>query len=92
MSDWEGNPDRNCGEHRTTGARAWCFDCSEWCYPNILCHGCIDFRTLLAPIDNALRNGSYMTKANLALELLCEQVGVDRDGLAAVFARMKEAK
>lgn len=26
---------RQCGEHRTVGNyRAWCFDCSEWCYPD----------------------------------------------------------
>jgi hypothetical protein len=37
--------------------------------------------TLLAAVDNALRNGSYMTGANLAFGLLCERLGVDRDGL-----------
>jgi hypothetical protein len=34
---------RECGEHRTVGShRAWCFDCSEWCYPNheMACKGC----------------------------------------------------
>lgn len=32
---------RECGEHRTVGShRAWCFDCSEWCYPRIPCKGC----------------------------------------------------
>ena len=32
--NWEGWPDRECGDHRTVGYhRAWCFDCSEWCYP-----------------------------------------------------------
>jgi hypothetical protein len=31
--NFEGWPDRWCGEHRTVGShRAWCFDCSEWCY------------------------------------------------------------
>jgi chromosome segregation ATPase len=24
-------------EHRPTISRAWCFDCSEWCYPTALC-------------------------------------------------------
>jgi hypothetical protein len=24
-------------EHRPTIARAWCFACSEWCYPHDLC-------------------------------------------------------
>lgn len=37
---WEGEPHRECGEHRTTGQRAWCFSCSEWCYPNLPCRGC----------------------------------------------------
>lgn len=32
---------RDCGEHRTVGPhRAWCFDCSEWCYPNAPCRRC----------------------------------------------------
>lgn len=36
---------------------------------------------LLSAIDNALRNGSYMTNANLAFLYLCDQLGVDRDRL-----------
>lgn len=35
---------RECGSHRTVGRhRAWCFDCSEWCYSNGVdraCKGC----------------------------------------------------
>lgn len=32
---------RDCGEHRTVGPhRAWCFDCSEWCYPGAPCQRC----------------------------------------------------
>jgi hypothetical protein len=34
---------RECGEHRTVGPhRAWCFDCTEWCYPDpvMACKGC----------------------------------------------------
>lgn len=32
-----------CGEanHRTTGDRAWCSSCGEWCYPH---HGCVGCR------------------------------------------------
>lgn len=37
---FEGLPDRECGEHRTTGPRAWCFACTEWCYPEEPCKGC----------------------------------------------------
>lgn len=36
---------------------------------------------LLAAIGNALRNGSYMTGANLAFVMLCERLGVDDDAL-----------
>lgn len=33
--NFEGHEPRGCGEHRTAGAhRAWCYDCSEWCYPD----------------------------------------------------------
>lgn len=31
---------RRCGEHRTCGRRAWCFDCQEWCYPYDPCTRC----------------------------------------------------
>ena len=37
---WEGNPKRECGDHRTTGLRAWCHTCTEWCYPEMPCLGC----------------------------------------------------
>jgi hypothetical protein len=40
MTDFEGHPDRECGEHRTTGERAWCHGCQEWCYPDSPCKGC----------------------------------------------------
>lgn len=31
---------RECGEHRELGTRAWCFDCSEYCYDDVPCRGC----------------------------------------------------
>jgi len=31
---------RDCGEHRTCGGRAWCFDCTEWCSPEVPCTRC----------------------------------------------------
>lgn len=40
---FEGHSPRECGEHRTVGAhRAWCFGCTEWCYPDpeLACKGC----------------------------------------------------
>lgn len=40
-------------------------------------------RTLIAAIDNALRNGSYVSGANLALDMLCDELGIDRDALPA---------
>lgn len=38
--NWEGEPERECGDHRTVGRRAWCHTCSEWCYPLTPCKGC----------------------------------------------------
>jgi len=36
-----GHDGRECGEHRTVGPhRAWCFDCTEWCYPEAPCVRC----------------------------------------------------
>jgi hypothetical protein len=39
-ANFEGHAGRECGEHRTTGARAWCHGCAEWCYPDAPCKGC----------------------------------------------------
>jgi hypothetical protein len=42
-SHFAGWSPRDCGDHRTVGARrAWCFDCAEWCYPHaeMACRGC----------------------------------------------------
>ena len=36
-----GHDPRRCGEHRTAGGRAWCFDDGEWCSPSTPCHGCM---------------------------------------------------
>lgn len=42
MSGWEGSQPRSCGEHRTLGGRAWCFDCREYCCPGDMgCQGCL---------------------------------------------------
>lgn len=38
--NFEGHQPRACGEHRTVGGRAWCFDCREWCYPDDGCIRC----------------------------------------------------
>lgn len=42
--NFEGHQPRECGEHRTVGPhRAWCYDCSEWCYSydrDAGCKGC----------------------------------------------------
>lgn len=43
MTNFEGHPGRECGEHRTVGPhRAWCYECTMWCYPRLeaACRGC----------------------------------------------------
>ena len=37
---FQGFDDRECGDHRTVGSRAWCHVDGEWCYPYIPCRGC----------------------------------------------------
>jgi len=49
-----------------------------------------DVVDMLGSIDNALRNGSSMNNANLAFDLLCERLGVDRDRLLFTPARIGE--
>ena len=67
MSDpapnFEGHEGRECGEHRTVGShRAWCHDCTEWCYPELPCRGC-----KIPQLEAAL------TEANKQLEELRDQ-------------------
>lgn len=54
---FEGHAGRECGEHRTTGHRAWCHGCTEWCYPDAPCKGCelLQLRTRVAELETALR-------------------------------------
>ncbi len=46
-----GRAERTCGEHHSTGARAWCFDDQTWCYPSAPCSGC---ETEQERIDDAI--------------------------------------
>jgi hypothetical protein len=58
-----GHDGRECGEHRTVGShRAWCFDCSEWCYPGIdaACKGC-ELPSLRAALDEANTDRQRLT-------------------------------
>ncbi len=56
--NFEGRTGRTCGEHRTVGPhRAWCFDCSEWCYPDEPCHGCDPRIYTQAQLDEAFAAG-----------------------------------
>lgn len=59
-----------CGTHRTTGDRAWCFECKEWCYPNGPCMGCE-----LALLRQGM-SYSRMQRFWLAYDPIEERVGV----------------
>ena len=37
---FQGRTPRECGEHRTLGERAWCYDDREYCSPYLPCRGC----------------------------------------------------
>lgn len=67
--NWEGHTGRDCGEHRTCGARAWCFDCSEWCNEAIPCVRCAApmYRSALEIIVEGSRDPSAASVARLAL-------------------------
>ena len=52
--NFEGHSPRECGEHRTLGVhRAWCFDCSEYCYPSTPCVRCERAMIILKLDDTA---------------------------------------
>lgn len=41
----------------------------------------VDYRSMLTPIAWTLKTGEGRTRAMLALEDLCEQLGIDRESL-----------
>jgi hypothetical protein len=66
IGNFDGHPDKECGEHRTTGARAWCHGCSEWCYPDGPCRGCElpQLRNRLAKIEQLVSDEEGQTWAD----------------------------
>lgn len=100
--NFTGHPSRECGEHRTVGAhRAWCHDCSEWCYPGTPCRGCEmpqlreQIATLTAERDglraerNAVAVKVYDTQQE-AERLRSEVRRIAEGGIAACHSREPE--
>ena len=40
--NWEGVPEINGEDHRTTGTRAWSLNDSMWCYEHTPCQTCME--------------------------------------------------
>jgi hypothetical protein len=56
--NFDGHEGRECGEHYAVRShRAWCHDCTEWCYPERPCKGC-----------DAPRMRAFVVEAMKALE------------------------
>lgn len=71
---FEGFPERECGEHRTTGMRAWCHDCTEWCYQAWPCKGC-EIVQLRKKAERSLRS-SWLDAPYVMLGLLLVMIGL----------------
>lgn len=67
--EWNGSPP-SPGEHRTTGSRAWCSDCHEWCYPDLLCRCC----SVHPPLDTVLVK---RWKLRLWANCIEDEIGLD---------------
>jgi hypothetical protein len=74
---FEGHDGRECGEHRTLGGRAWCYDCSEYCYPSQPCSGC-ELPSLRAEVER-LREIVHDYGQALAYIETVEHVALARD-------------
>lgn len=48
-------------EHRTAGGRAWCFQCSEWCYPESYACPCCEPKIEPDELRAALKSDQSMT-------------------------------
>lgn len=67
ISDEENWTGYSTAEHRTTGGRAWCHACGEWCYSHAPCgeRRCLD--AVYAALDRAvLGNGTSVPRGVLA--------------------------
>ncbi len=86
-------------EHRTTGGRAWCYNCEEWCYPNEPCVRCKEplTRALLVEAlevieDMEARAFSGNIYCPTCGKCACPDHGHTPDcKLAALMGRLKEA-
>ena len=80
---FHGHANRRCGEHRTAGGRAWCFDCTEWCYPRpeAACEGCQsvsadDAREMLARVRELHQPKPYLSVGGTDMACpICGPVG-----------------
>lgn len=86
---FEGHDGRDCGEHRTTGPRAWCPTCQEWCYPGILCRGC-ELPLLRARAEKA--EGAVQRVRDLAEDMRtwCSPHGVAADYAKRIFEALDQ--
>lgn len=77
-SKFDGHPDRFCGDHRTTGERAWCSDCGEWCYQTAPCTGCFLRADIHCPGCDILVGSVIYDKsqAGLVMTYTCPQCNV----------------
>ncbi len=73
--NFEGHQPRDCGEHRTLGShRAWCYDCSQYCYPDAGCNGC-EIPALTADRDRARDIAVALEQQNAAALALHFPIG-----------------
>jgi hypothetical protein len=80
---FHGLPGRECGEHRTLGGRAWCHDCTEYCYPEGPCRGC-ELPGLRAALDK-------ITAALQEIEREATGSGILQPGAAYAFGVLAQA-
>lgn len=71
---WEGFEQRECGEHRTLGGRAWCFDCREYCAPGTPCLGC-EVTRLRAGLERIAEMGDPTVLAQQGQRIAREALG-----------------
>jgi hypothetical protein len=81
---------RTCGEHRTVGDRAWCYDCREWCYPKIelRCAGCDEDRDQMCTREEFLAaKVERLIAENERLRSAAEQLLVDAKDVPTISMR-----
>lgn len=88
---WQGAAGSPC-EHHTTGRRAWCLDCHEWCYPEVRCAGCTPDVSVAIEVLRQLpeRMVAERTRRGLSYKAAAHVIGIAESAVYYIEHRQRD--